>query len=74
MLAKKMQESNTFITAVNFVGILAVITVFRTEESTPGHNSLAIGCMQTGVAKTSLNIYLTAIILMSHHVVPCEQS
>jgi hypothetical protein len=30
-----MQESNTFITAVNFVGILAVITVFCTEESTP---------------------------------------
>jgi hypothetical protein len=30
-----MQESNTFITAINFVGILDVITVFCTEESTP---------------------------------------
>jgi hypothetical protein len=37
-VGEKMQESNTFITAVNFVRILAVITVFCTEELTPGVN------------------------------------
>jgi hypothetical protein len=47
MLAKKC-KNQTFFTAVNFVGILAVIAVFFcTEESTPGMYVMSISCADT---------------------------
>jgi hypothetical protein len=45
-MLKKIARNKHFFTAVNFVGILAVITVFCTEESTPGQNFVALTAKQ----------------------------